>query len=360
MEARPTQCHCAEGRRRLMAQSDFLKSETLQLATLRMGNLLNTPIESRFNRLAHLARRALGAQAVTISLFDGEREWIKAADGSALWEPLLTQSLAAEVSRDGVPVLVDDTLLDDRCRDHQLVTQTPAVRFFAVYPLRDQANSVIGALVAYDTVPRQSTDETIAILKDVGELAQLELFLIEAGGAQDQLLVKLSAARRQALLDDLTRLWNRRGGLELLEHAIANGAGQNEGLGVCIADLDRFKDVNDSYGHRAGDIVLQRSAATMVDSVRPGDAVCRLGGEEFLIIIPAVSVTELAEVLERVRTMVAIQVVRINEVNVRLTLSIGAYLHPPGERTTPEDLLQRADSAVYRAKAAGRNVVVIS
>jgi diguanylate cyclase (GGDEF)-like protein len=332
----------------------------LQLATLRMGNLLNTPIESRFNRLAHLARRALGVQAVTISLFDGEREWIKAADGSDLGEPPLTQSLAAEVSRDGVPVLVDDTLLDDRCRLHHLVTRTPAVRFFAVYPLRDHANNVIGALVAYDSAPRESTDEMIEILQNVGQLAQRELFLVEAGGAQDQLLAKLSAARRQALLDDLTRLWNRRGGLQLLEHAIANGAGQKKGLGVCIADLDRFKDVNDRYGHRTGDILLQRSAATMIDGVRAGDAVCRLGGEEFLLIIPAVSVTELTEVLERVRTRVATQAVRIDEVTVRVTLSLGAYLHPPNERTTTEDLLQRADNAVYRAKAAGRNVVVIS
>jgi diguanylate cyclase (GGDEF)-like protein len=343
-----------------MPPRDYLKTQTLQLATLRMGNLLNTPIESRFNRLAHLARRALEMQAVTISLFDGEREWIKAADGSDLEEPPLTRSLAAELSREGVPVLVGDTLLDDRCRHHRLVTRIPAVRCFAVYPLLDQANDVIGALVAYDTTPRQSTDDMIEILKDVGELAQRELFLVDAGGAQDQLLAKLSVARRQALLDDLTRLWNRRGGLQLLEHAIANCAGQNEGLGVCIADLDRFKDVNDSYGHRAGDTVLQRSAAAMIDGVRPGDTVCRLGGDEFLIIIRAVSVAELREVLERVRTLVATRAIRINETNVRVTLSIGAYLHPASEQTTNEDLLRRADNALYRAKATDRNTVLIT
>jgi diguanylate cyclase (GGDEF)-like protein len=327
-----------------MPPHDFLKTQTLRLATVRVGDLLNTPLESRFNRLAHLARCALGVQAATISLFDGEREWIKTADGANLREELpLTQSLAASLSRDGVPVLLRDTLEDDRCRLHHLVTRTPGVRFFAVYPLRDQANNVIGALVAYDTAPRQSTDE-----------------MTEAAGAQERLLMKLSSARRQALLDDLTRLWNRRGGLQLLDHAIVNGAGQHEGLGVCLADLDRFKDVNDTHGHRAGDIVLKRSGATMVDSVRPGDAVCRLGGEEFLLIIPAVSVTELTDVLERVRTRVAAQTVRIGEVTVRVTLSLGAYLHAPNEPTTTEDLLQRADNAVYQAKAAGRNVVVIS
>jgi diguanylate cyclase (GGDEF)-like protein len=343
-----------------MTSRDFLRTQTLQLATLRMGNLLNTPIESRFNRLAHLARCALGVQTVTISLFDGDREWIKAADGPDLGELPLTRSLAAELSQGGAPVLVEDTRLDDRCSRHPLVTRTPAARFFAVYPLRDQANDVIGALVAYDTAPHQSTEEMTEILKDAGQLAQRELFLVEAGGAQDQLLTKLSAARRQALLDELTRLWNRRGGLQLLEHEIAHRANRNEGVGVCIADLDRFKDVNDSYGHRAGDIVLQQSAAAMVDGVRPGDTVCRLGGDEFLLIIPAVSVTELGGVLERVKALVATHAVRINEINVRVTLSIGAYLQPPGGQTTTEDLLRRADDAVYRAKATGRNIVVIT
>jgi diguanylate cyclase (GGDEF)-like protein len=343
-----------------MPPRDFLRTETLRLATLRMGDLLNTPLESRFNRLAHLARRALGVQAATISLFDDEREWIKAAAGSDLWERPLAQSLAASLSRDGVPVLVDDARQDDRCRLHHLVTEAAGVRFIAVYPLRDQANNVIGALVAYDTAPHQSTDEMAEVLRDVGQLAQRELFLLEAGGAQEQLLGKLNAARRQALLDDLTRLWNRRGALQLLEHAINDDGAQNGGLGVCIADLDRFKDVNDGHGHSAGDALLKTSAATMVDSVRPGDSVCRLGGEEFLLIIRAVTAPELTNVLERVRARVAAQAVRIREVTLRVTVSLGGYLYPFDEPTTPRDLLGRADRALYQAKAAGRNVVVVS
>jgi diguanylate cyclase (GGDEF)-like protein len=98
----------------------------------------------------------------------------------------------------------------------------------------------------------------------------------------------------------------------------------------------------------------------MVDGVRPGDTVCRLGGDEFLLIIPAVSVIELGGVLERVIRLVATQVIRIKEVNIRVTLSIGAHHHPRGEQTTTEDLLRRADSAVYLAKAKGRNIVVIA
>jgi diguanylate cyclase (GGDEF)-like protein len=341
-----------------MPPRDFLRTETIRLAALRTGDLLNTPLESRFNRLARLARRALAVQAATISLFDGESEWIKAADGWDWQELPLTDGLASSLAADGVPVLINDTRKDDRCR--ALVARSPEVQFFAVYPLRGHLNDVIGALVAYDIQPRHSTNEVAAILSDMGQLAQRELFLLEAGGAQEELLEKLSSARRQAMLDDLTRLWNRRGGLQILERAIAEGAGQTKGLGVCIADVDRFKDVNDSHGHLAGDVLLKKSAAMMIDTVRPGDAVCRLGGEEFLLIIPAVSVMELTAVLERVRTQVAAQAVRIHDVTLRVTLSIGAYLHYPNEPTTTQELLRRADEAVYQAKAAGRNVVVVS
>jgi diguanylate cyclase (GGDEF)-like protein len=345
-----------------MSPRDFLGSETLQLAALRMADLLNTPLEPRFNRLAHLARCALGVKAATISLFDEEREWVKAGDGWDLAALPLAQSLASVLARNGVPVLVDDTIKDERCRHCDLVTKSPEVRFVAVYPLTDQSDNVVGAVVAYDTAPRQSTEEMSRILGEIGQLAQRELSLVEVGTGQEQLLVKLSSARRQAMIDDLTRLWNRRGGLDLLHHAITGGTRQSQGkgLGVCIADLDRFKDMNDRYGHSAGDILLKRAAATMVDSVRPADVVCRLGGDEFLLIIPGVSASELTTVLERVRTRVAAHAVRIHEATVCVTLSFGAYLHPPHEPTTIQDLLRGADAAMYQAKAAGRNVVVVS
>ena len=341
-----------------MAPRDFLQTETIRLATLRLGDLVNTPLESRFNRIVRLARRALGVKAATISLLDDRREWIKAADGWELGELPLEHSLAASIVTHGVPTIVNDTLLDGRLSQHHLVTQAPKVRFCALYPLRDRLEHVIGALSAYDFVPRNSVEDMFGILGDVGQLAQRELFIVEACGAQEQLLIKLDSARRQALLDELTQLWNRRGALQLLTQAIAVGARQHTGVGVCLADLDRFKEVNDTHGHSVGDIVLKTVSAALVDSVRPTDTVCRWGGEEFLLIIPGVTVTQLTEILERARKQVAMRVVQTHSALVRTTLSLGGYVLPPHESATADDLVRRADEAMYQAKGAGRNVVV--
>ncbi|HUX73672.1 MAG TPA: sensor domain-containing diguanylate cyclase [Steroidobacteraceae bacterium] len=344
-----------------MPQPDFLQTETLRLVAVQKADLLNTPLESRFNRIVRLARQALGVRAATIGLFDEEREWIKAADGWELRQLPLSQSLAAQIARGAVPAIIKDTQQDDRCRENRLVTHPPRVRFCAVFPLRDRVEHVIGAFAAYDTEPRPSADGSLpGILADVGYFVQRELLLADASSAQDQLLLKLGAARRQAMLDDLTRLWNRRGALQLLEHAIAESARLKTNLGVCIADLDRFKEVNDTYGHAGGDLALKKVAAALVDNVRPGDMVCRVGGEEFLLIFPAVTASQLPALLERVRAQVAAQVVRVRGQDVHLTLSLGGYVHAPPEATTTDDLLRRVDEALYRAKGAGRNVVVIS
>lgn len=344
-----------------MPKRDFLQTETLRLIAVQKADLLDTPIESRFNRIVRLARQALRVRATTIGLFDNDREWIKAADG---WEPRelpLTQSLAAALGSDAGPVIVHDTHGDVRCAQNALVTHAPKVRFCAVYPLRDRLEHVIGAFTAYDTAPRDSPSaSTLATLMDVGYFVQREPLLVDAFHAQELLLVKLGSARRQSMLDELTRLWNRRGALQLLAQAIADGASQRYSVGVCLADLDRFKEVNDTHGHAAGDIVLRRTATALVDSVRPGDMVCRIGGEEFLLILPGVTAAQLPTLLERVRQHVLAQTMRINEAEVRVTLSLDGCVQPPDESTTIDDLLQRVDGALYGAKSAGRNVVVIS
>jgi diguanylate cyclase (GGDEF)-like protein len=343
-----------------LAPREFLHTETLRLVSVQKGDLLNTPLESRFNRIARVARRALDVRAATVSFLDEEREWIKAADGWDLRELALAKSLVALLLSEEHPVVINDTLKDERCKEHRLVTKAPKFRFCAVYPLRDRLEHVIGAVAAYDTEPHQVAADFGEILSDVGQLAQRELLYVEAGTAQEQLLTKLSSARRQAMLDELTRVWNRRGGLQLLQTAIADGARLKQGLGVCIADLDKFKDVNDTHGHSVGDIILKKVAAAMVDVVRPTDSVCRFGGEEFLIIVPGVNVTQLKELMERVRQRVAGQAVRVREGVVRMTLSLGGYVQPSHLPSTPESVLKHADDALYKAKAGGRNVVVAS
>jgi diguanylate cyclase (GGDEF)-like protein len=343
-----------------LAHRDFLRTETLRLAALRAGDLFNTPLETRFNRLARLARRALNAQASTISLFDGEREWIKATDGTDWPQLQHTPTLGATVARRGLPVIVEDTHELEGTRQHPVVAQFPNIRFCAAFPLLGPNNEAAGVVAAYDCAARRAGDDLTQILADVGQLAQRELSISEGAGAQEELLRKLSLARREALIDELTRVWNRRGGLQLLEDALSDAPAHAKGLGVCIADLDRFKELNDKHGHQAGDVLLRKAALILVDSVRPADVVARLGGEEFLLVIPNVSATELSDVMERVRKRIAALPLRTRTATAQVTISIGGCLHDPEERTTAEDLLRRADDALYQAKAAGRDVVVLT
>ena len=103
--------------------------------------------------------------------------------------------------------------------------------------------------------------------------------------AQSQLVGKLDTARRQALLDPLTRIWNRRGGMELLGMVQQESISGREQFAVCLVDIDHFKAINDKHGHGIGDQTLRKVAAGITASIRPDDVVSRYGGDEFLVIL---------------------------------------------------------------------------
>jgi diguanylate cyclase (GGDEF)-like protein len=164
------------------------------------------------------------------------------------------------------------------------------------------------------------------------------------------------AHRRRSTLDSLTGLCNR----NALEQRLAELEGQpcdpSEGLShaFLLCDLDHFKRVNDQYGHAAGDAVLQDVAYTMRATLRAGDSIYRVGGEEILVILPGAGHGDALEIAERLRLAVRER----RPVGVSVTLSIGVAVAEPQVIHT-EDLLARADAALYAAKAAGRDVVYV-
>jgi diguanylate cyclase (GGDEF)-like protein len=337
-----------------MVHHDFLQTETLQLGGLQAIDLVDTPLDARFNRLARLARQALRVPVAAISLIDNEREWFKAVAGWNVVELPRAESLSARLVEVDGPVLVADALQDERIRSHSLVTRAPRFRFCAVYPLQDRFERVLGALAAYDVEPREPTPRLVEAFDDLGALVERELFLADVGSAQQQLLAKLDISRRQALLDELTRLWNRRGGLHLLERALAT-ARSGHGVGVCMIDIDHFKSHNDRHGHTAGDQALRKVAALLADSIRPGDVACRLGGDEFLLVFPDVSAEAFAKIVERIRSRTEALRIRTRSSQIELTLSLGGVTCGPLQPMTVDEILHRADDALYQAKAAGRN-----
>jgi diguanylate cyclase (GGDEF)-like protein/PAS domain S-box-containing protein len=165
-------------------------------------------------------------------------------------------------------------------------------------------------------------------------------------------------ARRDALTDDLTGLPNRRLFDAALAGRLENLARYGWGFGLLIVDIDRFKAVNDKYGHIFGDRVLAGVAATIHGSIRAGDVVARWGGEEFAVLVESSDEAGLIETADRLRALVAQSETRSDGIRIRVHVSVGGALALPED--TAESLFTRTDEAMYAAKHAGRNRVEIA
>lgn len=164
--------------------------------------------------------------------------------------------------------------------------------------------------------------------------------------------------RALAQFDALTGLPNRRRLEERLQEAIARAERSGQGLALMFLDIDRFKGINDTLGHQAGDLVLQEFAARLTACVRQTDTVARLAGDEFVIVLEALETAEAAAQAEAVARKILqamAPVMQIDANAVALSTSIGIALHVRGEQDGPA-LLQRADAALYAAKRAGRGI----
>lgn len=164
-----------------------------------------------------------------------------------------------------------------------------------------------------------------------------------------------------ATRDPLTRLPNRRAVMEHLAHEASRAERRtplHQSLCMCMADVDHFKRVNDEHGHQAGDDVLCAVGEALRGTLRQGDFVGRFGGEEFLLLFPESTREGAKAAAERVRA--AIEGMRVAELpgHDGITISLGVAVHRPG--ASMEATLQRADQALYQAKAAGRNRVILA
>ena len=159
-------------------------------------------------------------------------------------------------------------------------------------------------------------------------------------------------------LDPLTQLPNRRRLEEEIQARLAETQRYGLTFGILFADIDHFKNVNDTYGHTTGDQVLMMVGHTMLNALRPFDIVGRWGGEEFLAVVVNVDLETLTTVAERMRSLVAQSRLQQNGDNITVTVSVGATLVLPGD--DGDSLLKRVDQGMYRSKAEGRNQVTLT
>jgi len=208
------------------------------------------------------------------------------------------------------------------------------------------------------TAGRRSFGTLVLLGKEFGTEAT-----IAAASLAGQAVIALDNARlhriveRQALVDELTGLANRRQGDDALAMELARTGRGAPPVGLILADLDDFKSVNDAHGHPAGDAVLREFADTLRETVREIDVAVRWGGEEFGVILPGTDVEGAAQVAERIRAALdRREMVSADGVPLAVTASFGVASSTPG--MTVEELIDVADDALYRAKREGKNRVL--
>jgi diguanylate cyclase (GGDEF)-like protein len=174
---------------------------------------------------------------------------------------------------------------------------------------------------------------------------------------QEQIEENHRTLSRAAQTDYLTGIWNRSAVMRRLEEEVGRSDREHAPLSVLMFDVDHFKNINDTHGHVAGDVVLIEVARRLREACRVYDVVGRYGGEEFLAVVPLAPYAEVEKVAERFRAAIADGPVRTEQAVISVTMSVGAVWREPGGRAGVDALVQMADKMLYQAKENGRNRV---
>lgn len=340
---------------------DLTPDEPARLQALRNLNLVDTPLEERFERITRLARGLLDVDIVAVSLVEADRQFFKSIQGLDVCGTSRDVSFCGHTILGDDLHIVPDARLDDRFNDNPLVTGPPNIVTYAAMPLRSQDGFNIGSLCAIHSSPREFDADELQHLRDLAAMAELELQAAAANAVQAALVEEVSTEQRRALIDPLTRMWNREGIQKIGEETIAGLRTAPEGAAVVMVDLDRFKPINDTHGHAAGDEVLRSAARRMLAAVRECDAVGRIGGDEFLCILSRCDTPESAtRVAERIRLRLTEHPIKTDAGDIDLSASLGVCFVIPGEESTLDRVIERADAALYACKRDGRNGVCLA
>lgn len=177
---------------------------------------------------------------------------------------------------------------------------------------------------------------------------------------QEELVRARELLRRQASRDSLTEFFNRGEMFEVLNRELKRAERESTTLSLIMTDLDHFKQVNDKYGHPAGDAVLREAARRMAACVRPYDAPCRYGGEEFVIVMPGCELQDAITRAEDIRTQMAASPMQVAEGLIRVTCSVGVTATSGPAGFDPSALLREVDETLYLAKNSGRNRIAVA
>ncbi|MGI9898405.1 diguanylate cyclase [Vibrio natriegens] len=307
-------------------------NEAERLHALRALEILDTTHEERFDRVTRMAKRMFGVPTSLVSLIDENRQWFKSAQGLEVTEtPRAISFCGHAINNDGL-FIIPNAIDDKRFCDNPLVTDDPNIRFYAGYPLKLRQGINIGTLCLIDSVPREMDEEDRLLLQDLGTMIEQEIQSVQ-----------------MATLDELTMISNRRGFLLLADHTLKMCKRKSLKSSILVFDLNKFKPINDIYGHHEGDYALKEFAKALLETFRECDVIGRWGGDEFVVFLTD---TE-ADSVKRILARFSDKIVKLNqEINkpYRIEYSCGVSHYSYDSPLSIEKRIEEADNEMYKEK----------
>lgn len=315
-----------------MIKPDLPANEAERLHALRTLEILDTSHEERFDRVTRMAKRMFGVEISLVSLVDENRQWFKSAQGlDASETPREISFCGHAINQDGL-FIIPNAVEDARFYDNPLVTEAPNIRFYAGYPLKLRQGVNLGTLCLIDSKPKHLDEEDKQLLNDLGAMIEQEIRSIQL-----------------ATLDELTLISNRRGFLTLAEYSQTVSRRKELTMSMMLFDLNKFKQINDNFGHHEGDFALKQFAKVMRIVFRESDVIGRLGGDEFVALLTDVSDEKITIILERFKAEMAEMNKVINKPYL-IEYSAGVANFSPDTEKSIEEMVAEADAAMYEKK----------
>lgn len=337
-------------------------NEEGRLQALYETRLLDSPEQEEFDAIARLARDLTDTPIALVSLVDKDRQWFLSHQGLEDRQTSRSIAVCAHTIH-GVELLeVPDMACDARFIDNPLVVGAPNIRFYAGVPLIVPSGQVLGTLCVLDTVARKLTDRQSTALKTLAHSVVAEMELRRKMTGLECEVERRRVAEEQVLdlatRDMLTQLPNRMALHDRLGQQLRQSARDGSKFAFLFIDLDRFKLINDSLGHEAGDQALAEIAQRLSATLRDSDTVARLGGDEFAAILCNIRDAGDALALAQKVNLALKQPALLCGTELHYDASIGIALYSD-HADNGHDLIRKADLAMYQAKREGGGCSVL-
>ena len=316
----------------MSVEAPLPENESDRLAALYGLRILDQGPAPHLDRITRIAQNVLDVPIALISLVDANRQWFASRQGLEATETPRCDAFCAHAILKSETLVVNDTLDDERFFDNPLVTGPPEMRFYAGAPITLAGGERLGTLCVIDRVPREFDATQLSVLRDLADAVEREF---EVAGLM--------------LADPLTGLANRLAAEDAGARLLELARRRLDPMSMLSIDLDNLKIVNDSRGHSAGDAHLLRVAQVLTTTLRKSDVIARIGGDEFIAVLPDVGIDGAMIAADNVEAALVEATVEYPDLPP-LEASIGVITLEPGE--TFREMLLRADMEMFAVKEA--------